>query len=373
MFDNIISPFTSTYTTLKATGDAVLGLPFLSFLLIPTMTSYSTSLNLLFFYLTWSTLVLSHDALRVEIVASLAVRLLFYVIPSAVFLSADVFLPGVTEGFKSLGTDALPLKNTRRKNVLRLFTIIGWSLFNLLLGVALQGFIEWLLTKQFGRHSALKVTTTLPLPWGMFKDLLKGLILRDLLTWFIHRYLLHSKANAIVRDLSQLHESWYHKSIKAPYPLSPSYDHPLVYVLRVFVPMYAPAMLFHFHALTFILYLAIVSLEDTFTHSGYAKLPTNFILGGIAHRNDMHCLTKGRGNFGTWGLVDWMAGTSIGSDATDDIVDEVNEADVPDKLGKTTSRNVAKVKKAVGRADVGGETSPRRRRTRRSRNTSDSE
>jgi hypothetical protein len=39
--------------------DAAVSLPALSFLLIPTMTSYSTSLNLLFFYITWSTLYVS--------------------------------------------------------------------------------------------------------------------------------------------------------------------------------------------------------------------------------------------------------------------------------------------------------------------------
>ncbi|KAJ9661934.1 hypothetical protein H2198_001686 [Neophaeococcomyces mojaviensis] len=375
IFDTITSPFTSTYTTLKTTGDAILGLPFLSFLLIPTMTSYSTSLNLLFFYLTWSTLVLSHHPLRVEVVGSLMVKILFYVIPSGVFLLVDILFPGVSEGFKSRGADALPLRDTRRKSFMRLIGVLGWSLFNVLLGVALQGLIEWILTVQMSRPAALRVTTTLPLPWGIVKDLLKGLVLRDVLTWLVHRYLLHGgprPANAILRDLSHLHETWYHKAVKTPYPLSPTYDHPLVYILRVFIPMYTPAILWRFHALVFMLYLALISLEETFTHSGYARLPTNFLLGGIANRNELHCLTKGRGNFGTWGLCDWLADTTIGPDAADDIVDEMEEADVQGKVVKGVNRSVAKVSKAATGRSGGASASPkRRRRTRRTRSDSD--
>src|SRR5689334_23268494 len=93
MFDTVTGPLTGTYNALRHTADAVLGLPFLSFLLIPTMTSYSTSLNLLFFYLTWSTLVLSHPPLRVEVVSSLAVKILFYVLPSGAMLLFDAAFP----------------------------------------------------------------------------------------------------------------------------------------------------------------------------------------------------------------------------------------------------------------------------------------
>ena len=58
-YSALASPFTSTYSTLRTLMNAVVSLPALSFLLIPTMTSYSTSLNLLFFYITWSTLYVS--------------------------------------------------------------------------------------------------------------------------------------------------------------------------------------------------------------------------------------------------------------------------------------------------------------------------
>lgn len=339
------------------------------------MTSYSTSLNLLFFYLTWSTLVLSHDPLRVEVVGSLAVRMLFYVLPSAAMLAADITFPGLSSSLKVQGEDALPLKDMRRKSIFRFAKVIGFSLLNVLLGVLAQGAVEWLLTIQLGRTAALKVTTTLPLPWGIVKDVLKGLVARDALTWVISRYLLHGgPSNAIVRDLTSLHRTWYHKAVKVPFPLSPSYDHPLTYMMKSFLPMYLPAMFWRFHALTFMLYLAIISLEETFTHSGYARLPTNFILGGIAHRNEMHCFSR-NGNYGTWGLTDWVMGTVIGdSDAVDDIAEEYNEADVSGKVVRRANKSVSQVKRAAGgkngSASPGGQG---RRRTRRTRNDSDSD
>lgn len=340
------------------------------------MTSYSTSLNLLFFYLTWSTLVLSHHPLKVEMVASLAIRVLFYVFPSMIFLFVDLLFPGISSGFKSLGEEGLPLKDTRRKTVFRFVKVLSWSLFNVVLGVAMQGLVEWVLVEQLDRPGALKVSTSLPLPWAIVKDLLKGLIARDGLTWAIHRYLLHSgsrPSNAVVRDLSLLHERWYHKAVPAPFPLSTTFDHPLVYLLNNFLPMYLPALFWRFHALTFILYLAIISLEETFTHSGYAKLPTHFVLGGIASRNETHCLTNGKGNYGTWGLFDWLAGTSIGGDVMEDIAGEIDEADVQEKVVRSANRGVAQVKRAAGGRSAPANVGKSRRRTRRSRNDSDSE
>lgn len=333
VYNTFTSPF-STITTLKSAMDALLSLPFLSFLLIPTMTSYSTSLNILFFYLTWSTLVLSHSPLKVEIVASLAVRILFYILPSSLFLIFDIVFPSISESFKSLGRTALPMRNFT-KNSKHLKTI-GWSIFNILLSTATQATIEFILTSILSYRSALRVTTTLPLPWAIFKDVLRGLVLRDILTYIIHRYLLHSDS----RTLALLHKKWYHTVVRVPYPLSPSYDHPMIYLLHTFLPIYLPAMFWRFHLITYIIYLTLISLEETFTHSGYAHLPTTFILGGIAKRNDAHCLTQ-EGNFGTWGLSDWIMGTGVGSEVLEDVIDEIMEKEEEEeRLSRRVSRRV---------------------------------
>lgn len=221
IYTQVSSPFTSVYSTLRTTMDAILSIPALSFLLIPTMTSYTTSLNLLFFYLTWSTLVLSHPPLRVEIFGTLAIRIIFQVIPSLFFLLFDSILPSASVGFKHLGEKALPLTSSAKDAKIRLLKTTLFSLLNIVLSVVIQALVEVLLVRVLGVRSALRVTTTLPMPWGIFTDLLKGFLLREVLAYVLHRYALHSPDSPI----SNLHTSWFH-SIEAPFPLSAHYDHP---------------------------------------------------------------------------------------------------------------------------------------------------
>ena len=173
--------------------DALFSLPALSFLIIPTFSSYSTSLNLLFFYLTWSTLVLSHPPLKVEILGTLAVRLLFYIIPSTLFLFFDGVLPSAAVGLKAQGDVALPSNGGKGK----WWKVALVSVGNVLLGVALQAGGEALFTEVLHIRSALRVTTTLPMPWGIAKDLVRGLLLREVRSRVLARFAQH--ANAVVR------------------------------------------------------------------------------------------------------------------------------------------------------------------------------
>ncbi len=155
--------------------DALLSLPALSFLIIPTFSSYSTSLNLFFFYLQWSALVLSHPPLKVELLGTLAVRFLFYILPSTLFLLFDGALPSAAVGLKAQGDVALPTGKEKG----RWWKVALVSVGNVILGVAIQAGVEALFTEVLHIRSALKVTTTLPTPWGIAKDLVRGLLLRE--------------------------------------------------------------------------------------------------------------------------------------------------------------------------------------------------
>jgi hypothetical protein len=155
--------------------DALISLPLLSALALPAFSSYSTSLNLLFFYMTWTTLVLSHPPLRVEIFSALFIRILFYLIPGLIFLAIDTAFPSVAVNVKAQGDAALPARRGGRKVAI----VAGWASFNVLLGVALQAGVESFLTQLLEVRSALKVTTTLPMPWGIAKDIFRGLVARN--------------------------------------------------------------------------------------------------------------------------------------------------------------------------------------------------
>ena len=158
------------------------------------------------------------------------------------------------------------------------------------------------------------------------------------MTYVFHRYALHSEQS----PLTKTHANWQH-AVPAPFSLVAHYDHPLAYLMHVFMPTYLPAVFFRFHLLTYLLYLAIVSLEETFAYSGYNMLPSAFVLGGIARRQEKHIMGGGYGNYGCFGLVDFTVGTSIGEDLIDDVIDEAEEKQVV----KKTKRKVKGAGKKV--------------------------
>ncbi|PGH34733.1 hypothetical protein GX50_02412 [[Emmonsia] crescens] len=286
--------------------DVLLSIPMISYLLIPAMSSYPTSLNLIFFYITWITLVLSSPPLRVEIVGTVAVRVLLYLLPSLLFFIFDMLLPSAAVVIKAQGAAGLPATRRGKRGGKRALKVAAWAVFNLSMGIVLQGLVEVVLTKMLRAKSAIRVVTRLPLPWDVAKDLALGFVGREVLQYVIHRYTLHSPTAYVAR----CHDEWYH-SLRAPYPLTAHYDHPLAYLLSRFLPTFLPAATLRFHLLTYLIFLALISLEETFSHSGYSIMPTNFFIGGMARRADLHLLGKGCGNYGPWGVVDWICGTTV--------------------------------------------------------------
>jgi hypothetical protein len=241
----------------------------------------------------------------------------------------------------------------------RWWRVLFWSTFNVVLGVALQVAVQFVMTRTLHLRSPLRITRTLPLPFGIIKDLVRGFALREvcsfsecngfiltppqLLSYLLHRYGLHS-ARAPLRSQ---HLAWHH-GLPAPYSLVAHYDHPLAYLLRVVLPTYIPAAIFRFHLLTYHLFLALVSLEELFVYSGYTYLPSGFILGRMARRQELHLMTNGKGNFSPYGAADLLAGTAMGSDVFEDILEEAERKELSEKAQKKV-RQVGK--QAKGRKD----------------------
>jgi hypothetical protein len=160
--------------------DAIFSLPFLSLFLVPVLSSYSTSLNLIFFYMTWTTLVLSHPPLRVELFATAAVRLLFYLGPSLAFFLFDILTPSAAVVVKAQGEAGLPGGTSKRARIrAREVKIALWGIANVALGIAVQGGLEIARTRWFGVKSAVRVSMKLPMPWEMVRDLARGFLARE--------------------------------------------------------------------------------------------------------------------------------------------------------------------------------------------------
>ncbi|KAF8244323.1 sterol desaturas-like protein family [Wilcoxina mikolae CBS 423.85] len=289
-------------------------------LLFTSYNSWSTSLNLLFFYITWSTLLLSHPPIKIELIGTIIIRILFFWLPSILFLIFDSLLPSLSKNIKLQGVRGLGQgKNGGEKAVHRL-KVVGWAAVNMLLGVALQGAIEYTFVEVLGQKSALRISSKLPLPgelmWGVFR----GVLVREISQYYIHRFLLHDSSPTI---LSRSHKSWQH-SIVAPWSFVAHYDHPLSYLIGRALPCYLPAVFFRFHLLTWFLFLAVVSVEEVTTFSGYSATVYS-MLGGATRRTDAHFGSEGEGNFAPWGLLDWVHGTTVGEDVKDDVQEALEE------------------------------------------------
>lgn len=164
-------------------------------------------------------------------------------------------------------------------------------------------------------------------------------MLRGAISYAVHRYLLHSaQSSSPIATLTKLHRSFAH-SLKHPMPFSSAYDHPVPHLLHRFLPMYLPALLFRFHILTYLVYLMLVSLDDALTYSGYAVLPSTILLSGMARRHETHYMNGGDGNYGVFGVLDFMLGTSVGEgDVMDDVMAEGKKRDVGGKAQRASDR-----------------------------------
>ncbi|CAG8950597.1 hypothetical protein HYFRA_00002806 [Hymenoscyphus fraxineus] len=171
------------------------------------------------------------------------------------------------------------------------------------------------------------------MPWSIAKHVLRGLVMREVLQYYIHRFILHPSSPNYI---SRLHKTYFH-SITSPYSFTAHYDHPASYLLFRFLPTYLPSLLFRTHLLTYLMTLSIITFEETCTSSGYSIIP-GIMLGGMTRRHDLHSRGRGKGNFAPLGIMDWIHGTSVGADVVDDVRDEADRHRVGERSGKTVRR-----------------------------------
>lgn len=316
--------------------DLLMSLPIASYFFSSSLTSWSTSLNLLFFYMTWTTLVLSHSPLKIELLGTTGIRIVFWLVPSLFFLALDLLLPSLAESFKHTGSRALPPRDAGS-----LARIFGLALFNLALETTVQGALSFGAATFFATP-LFRTASTLPLPWQMIKHIVMLFAAREVLTYYIHRYLLHahpaptrrfrsssssssSKPIPGAQRLSSYHTSCAHNRNAAPFSLLLMADHPVAFLLHRLVPLYLPAIALsrHLHLLTFFLFVGLATIEETLATSGYTIVP-GIIMGGIARRSALH-YARPTGNFGCWGVLDWVHGTSLGGDVMADVRDEADK------------------------------------------------
>ncbi|EGR53142.1 uncharacterized protein TRIREDRAFT_53859 [Trichoderma reesei QM6a] len=318
--------------------DVLFSIPMISYFLGPALTSWSTSLNLLFFYMTWSTLVLSQPPLVVHTAGILAIRIVFFLLPSLATLLFDVSLPSLAEGIKHGGRSALPPRDAKS-----LSRLVGLVLLNMAILTAVEAGIDFAFTHFFFKEPIFKTATTLPLPWQIFKHVLILLSARESLLYAIHRFVLHTKSsNATLRALSKRHQKYAHAKAGAPFSLRLLADHPLPLLCYKFIPLFLPAALLRPHILTYFLVFLLCTGEETLAMSGYTIVP-GIIMGGIVQRTAIHYAGKGTSNYGSWGILDWINGTSRGRDVLEDVKKEADKHQLQERSAKKVNQGAGAV------------------------------
>lgn len=62
-------------------------------------------------------------------------------------------------------------------------------------------------------------------------------------------------------------------------------------------------------------------------------------------------MSNGEGNFGPWGILDWICGTAVGDTIEDDVGDEFEESDIDEKMYRMMEKSKRKTRAAAkGRA-----------------------
>ncbi len=149
--------------------NTIFSLSVLTMFLLPFMFSLTTNFNFVFFWLTWSTFVLSFSPTRVEILGTIMVRVLFFALPSIIMFLFDEFLPAAAAVCKARGVEGLPGGRKTRNLRMREFKVAGWSLLNLALSIIAQGLMELVFHHAFGWKTMIRVSTILPFPGTIVK------------------------------------------------------------------------------------------------------------------------------------------------------------------------------------------------------------
>jgi Fatty acid hydroxylase superfamily len=262
----------------------------------------ASSLNLMFFWLTWTTLIMSQPPLRVELLGSFTIRVIFYWIPALVFMLFEAGMPGLSGDLKIRG--GRPVVGKQK------FWVALNGLMNQAIATGIQGVVQFIYAKLLmHKEPVFNIGTTLPFPWQIGKEILLILMLREIITYVLHRFVMHNTRR--YTRLTRLHQVSHNYAKSPMFALRASYAHPLDYFLLQFLPLYLPAYLRRVHLLTFFLLLAIVSLESALIFSGYDIFWG--LLGGTVRRIDRHHCPGGESkDFGIWGILDWCCGTAGG-------------------------------------------------------------
>ncbi|SPO02384.1 related to C-4 methyl sterol oxidase [Cephalotrichum gorgonifer] len=232
----------------------------------------------------WASLVERHPSHSIEFYGTLLVQLLFFWVPSAIYIALDALFPAFSSAHKLQP----PPKQPTAAEVRHCLSV---TLRNQLI-VAAIAFVPYYYPHLL--PSPIRVDPSLPSLTEFLAHFAACCAIREVLFYYSHR-LFH--VPALYRAVHKVHHRF-----TAPVALASQYAHPVEHIIANMLPLAVPPALVGAHVVTGWVFLAFMLAETATVHSGFD------FFGGLAAMHDEHH-RRFNINFGGFGVLDWVHGT----------------------------------------------------------------